>query len=168
MTRRASLPKITGCEEPAPQGEVFTEPRMIRAIFVFAVVAALCIAHIHLQFVHTDMKLQHFELQKKLTVLRQEEDRLERENEALCGRQRLAVVAQRERMQSIDVRRQVVAVVPRSLREKYAAPVPGATLPQMDSLLAAAKPASGKLAEKLVALVDAAPAHAAGLLPEKN
>lgn len=164
MTRKASLPKITGCEDPTPRPTSFTESRMVHTVFVFAIIAALCLGHIHLRFVHTDMKMQHGQLQKQHRLLLQEQDAIERQNEALCDRQRLAVLAQRERMQSTDVRRQLVAVIPNELRKKYSAPIDSHPLPRLESMMASAS-AAGDIAEKLLVLVES-PAHAA-IIPEK-
>src|SRR5689334_5383132 len=112
MTRKATLPKITECIDPMPRASSLAQGQMLEALFAFALIGALALAHVHLQFMRTDAQMQHRALQIRVADLKQEEVRLVRQNEGLCDRQRLAAVAASEHMKEVDVRSQRVAVVP--------------------------------------------------------
>src|SRR5687767_6295627 len=104
MTRKATLPKITECVDPMPRASSFSEARMVQSLAAFGLLTALAVAHVHLQFVRTDMKLQQRELQKKVVELMNEEQRLLRANEQFCTHQSLTARANQEKMKEIDVR----------------------------------------------------------------
>lgn len=160
MTRRAALPKISECIEPMPRATSFTEGRMLQAVMLFVIVTVLCLAHIHLRFLCTDMRLQQSGLQRKHRELLQTETQLLRQNEALCDRNRLAMVAQRESMKEVDVREQVVAVVPASLVKKYG------EMPATETDFAIARVERTRaVGERLVGFLDMSRAYAG--LPER-
>jgi hypothetical protein len=151
MTRKATLPKITECIDPMPRATSFSETRMLQALAAFALLGVLAVAHVHLQFLTTDMKFQQRELQKRVAELLQDQQRLARANEQFCDRQRLARLAQTGHMQEVDPRRQVVAMVPVSLREKYQQPLKPSASDESAAAIAAAK---GKVSGRLMGFLD--------------
>lgn len=151
MTRKATLPKITECIDPMPRISSFTETRMLQALAAFALLGALAVGHVHLQFLSTDMKFQQRELQKKVADLQQEELKLSRANETYCDHQRLAQVATTDHMKEIDVRRQTVAMVPAALREKYQQPLSDTASKKTVEALTSGQ---GRVSQQLLSLLD--------------
>ena len=160
MKRKGVLPKIPKCSDAAACSEWKLEGRMLEAAYGFVVVAGLCIAHIHVQFLQADVALQHSELQKQHRKLLREEQQHVLRYEALCDPSRLADVARVADLTEIDVRAQRVAMVPAELREKYLAPTTAA-YPQ--AMLADSGPSLSGLSGKLISLLDTGSAFAATL-----
>ncbi|MGI8907357.1 MAG: hypothetical protein ACR2IE_12805 [Candidatus Sumerlaeaceae bacterium] len=164
MTRKATLPKISECIDPMPRVSTFTDARMLQSLAAFVLLGVLALAHVHLQFVRTDMKFQQHELQKRVCYLLQEEQRLQRANETFCDRARLASMASQEKMKEVDARQQMVAVVPVALRRKYEEPL---HMPRgsQSALVAGAVPRD-TMPERLMTLLDIGNANAASV-PER-
>jgi hypothetical protein len=159
MTRQATFPKITECIAPMPPENFFTEPRMVGALAAFALITTLAIAHVHLQFMRTDMKFQQRELQKTVAELVQQQEQLKRENEAFCDRQRLAAVAQAGHMKEIEPRRQLAALIPVSIRRKYDQPLRDSAAGAI--ALATMNDAKARISDKILSFVDVGRANAA-------
>lgn len=122
MNRKNPLPMITDCFAPAPRSVSLNDHRITQALFAFLVFGLLSVAHIYLQFCIRDVKTQHQKLQEQCRNLRQEESRLQHENEALCDAAQLRDWARHERqMVESDPKTQTVAALPDSLKEKYVA-----------------------------------------------
>lgn len=125
MTRRAPLPKITECTEKKKTLDGLGRARLIRAAYPFAIVCALCLAHIHLQFLRTDLLVQQNQLQGQQRVLHRQQAALEGLTEQLCDVENLKTIARRD-MNMLELKNATedrLAHIPHALQEKYRAPL---------------------------------------------
>jgi cell division protein FtsL len=125
MTRRAPLPKITECvEKQKAATDWISAGRLVRAVYPFAVICALCLAHINLEFQRSDMLMQQGRLQQQHRQLVRQQGFLDRQNESLCNPASLRDRARRDlNMQEIDATgKELIATVPKELMAKYTAP----------------------------------------------
>ncbi len=135
MTRRAPLPKITECVEKKKVLDGLGRARLIRAAYPFAIVCALCLAHIHLQFIRTDMLVQQNQMQGQHRVLLRQQAALEGQTEALCDVKNLQVIARRDMNmeQFKNPTNDLLAQIPLAVQEKYSEPLS----PMQDEVLVA-------------------------------
>lgn len=124
MTRRAPLPKITECVEKQNRTEWISASTLLQAAYPFLIICALCLAHIHLEFQRTDMKMQQSRLQVQQRQLVREEGTLHRQNEELCDPELLEIHARRdlgmEKLQ--NPKKELVVTISRDVQEKYSKP----------------------------------------------
>ena len=165
MARKVVLPKISDCSSPAPRSSSLTENRVVQALFMFAVVALLGLAHVQLNFAIRDMKMRSRQLQEQRQVMQRQIDRVAYERECLCSNERLREIARKDlKMEELDPRTQAVASVPESVRVRYSdtAMTPAPLSREVDLAGAAVAAAQGPMQKVLFALVDANKAYAAG------
>lgn len=168
MSRRSPLPQTSRCSRPAPRPVSLSDARILRALFAFAVVAALCVAHVSLRFKTLDLRVQHRQLQEQSRKLSRQEQELLRRTRMLAEDILVREAARSSlNMRDLDPRAAVVASVPAHLVEKYA--TPSAAERAGESALAAALPSPratrSSLADALVSFVDISRAQAAGSQP---
>jgi len=82
---KCSLPKLNDCVNTVPRPVSLSDRRVSHAVFMFIVVAVLCLGHVYLRFAIRDMKLQHKNLQHQVRSLIQQQSDLIHGNEALCN-----------------------------------------------------------------------------------
>lgn len=76
--RNAPLPnQIVTAPARAPRTISLSDSKMVHAVFAFVAVAGLALAHVTLQFVTLDLKVQHRQLQERTRALKQEEQQLQ-------------------------------------------------------------------------------------------
>lgn len=125
MTRRAPLPKITECTEKIKVIDGLGRARLVRAAYPFAIMCALCLAHIHLQFLRTDMLVQQNQLQGQQRILLRQQAALEGATEQLCDVNNLKMIARRD-LNMLELKNAAedrLALIPRDLQEKYREPL---------------------------------------------
>ncbi len=155
MTRRAPLPKITECIEKKQVIDGLGRARLVRAAYPFALVCVLCLAHIHLQFLRTDMLVQQNQLQGQQRVLLRHQAALEGETEQLCDVESLKIIARRD-MNMLELKNATkdrMARITQALQIKYSAPLS----PMHDDVVVAEirnKRESGGLKHALWSLLD--------------
>lgn len=165
MPRRSPLQQSSRCPAPAPRPVSLSDARILRALFAFAVVAALCVAHVSLQFKTKDLKVQHRQLQERTRKLNRQEQDLLRQTQMLAEQSLVRDSALSSlKLRDADSRSQMVASLPTHLKDKYATP----SSHEAGSTALAALPApraQKSLAEALVSFVDVSRAEAAGPRP---
>jgi hypothetical protein len=119
------LPKITECMDnnAAPEGGV-GRTQLVRACLPFMVVGALCLAHIHLQFVRADMLMQTSQLQSQQRVLQRQLAFAERQVQAVDFEQ-LRMRGKRD-LQMEEVQNpttDLLAMIPAEVQRKYQQPL---------------------------------------------
>ena len=117
---RRGPPRITLCSTPVAPSVSLTPNRVVYAVVVAALAAALGVGHVSLRFAVNDQKLAHRALQTQTRDLYQRLTVLELENEMLCGPDQLReyAVKQLGMVESGDetlaVPVSILAVAPRS------------------------------------------------------
>lgn len=125
MTRRAPLPKITECVETTKASDGLGRTRLALAIYPFLLICGLCLAHVHLQFVRTDMLVQQGQLQGQQRLLLRKQAAMEGAKENLCDVNNLKVVARQElNMVERDyTNKDILATIPQAVQVKYSQPL---------------------------------------------
>jgi cell division protein FtsL len=119
MGKKAHLPQMTDCFAPVPRTVSLSESKMVQAVFICVVLAGLALAHVHLQFVTRDLRMQHRKVQEKHQALMQQQSRLQHDIEAECDSSKLRAFGRDADMIEPDMRVQAVAAVPSKLVDKY-------------------------------------------------
>ena len=164
MTRRAPLPKITECVGKSRRVDRMRGSSLVWAVYPFVVLCALGIAHVHLQFQQSDLRLQQSHLQIHQRKLVREQGVLNREIEKLCNPDILKERARRDfhMVEAPAPSEHVTANVSRSLVAKYSAPAAS-----RDSAIALAEIRHQKekrgFEDTLLSLVDIRSANATAL-----
>lgn len=162
MARRSQFPQSSRCSRTAPRSVSLSDARILRALFAFAVVAGLCVAHASLRFKTLDLKVQHRQLQERTRRLSHEDQSLQRHTQVLAEDSRIRDAAFSSlKMRDIDSRGQMVASLPTRLVEKYSAP---SSTERSGQTALAALPAPREersLANALASFVDVSRAEAA-------
>lgn len=124
MTRRAPLPKITECTDGRKAENGLSYMTLVRACYPFAVVGALCLAHIHLQFAKADMLMQESQLQREQSALQRRLAVVERQSQAIDMEQ-LRIHGKRELdMQELEnPTQELLAKIPVAVQRKYEMPL---------------------------------------------
>lgn len=166
MFRRSPLPQTSRCSRPAPRPVSLTDVRIFRALFVFAVLAVLSLAHVSLKFKTSDLKVQHRQLQERARKLTRQEQEMQQRLQ-LLAEDRLVRSAARQalQMREIDSRSRLVAQLPGNLVEKYAG---SSRAERQGESAVAALPAprsEHSLAVALTSFVDIGRAEAASVQP---
>lgn len=105
-------------QPPVPKPTSLTSTRILQGVLGAALVAVLALAHIHLQFVIRDMRLQHQRMQMGYRDLLQQHAHLERQAAYLKDHKRLYAYARHE-LGMREITERPVAIVPSELKDKY-------------------------------------------------
>jgi len=153
MTRRMPLPKITECVDDRKLEGGVSRGQLLRACYPFVVIAALCLAHIQLQFARVDMLVQEGQLQGQHRILLRRAAMLERQSQAVD----MELLRQRGKadFQMVEVEnptQELLAVIPAELQRKYQEPLAAKDDVLLSKLQAQEKPSG--LKEILFSLLE--------------
>ncbi len=124
MNRRIPLPKITECVHNHAPDRGISRTRLLRACYPFAVVAALSLAHVHIQFAKTDLLMQAGALQQQERGLQRQLAIVERQTQAIDFE---LLKYQGKRLMDMqemgNPTKDLLATVPVELQRKYKQPL---------------------------------------------